>query len=36
MAGVPYKEQDICIDLIKRYENGERYKKNDYINNIYK
>jgi hypothetical protein len=33
---IPYKEQDICIDLIKRYENGERYNKNDYINNIYK
>ena len=28
-------EQDKCLELIKRYEDGERYKKSDYINEYY-
>lgn len=26
-----YFEQSLCLDLIKKYKNGERYNKNDYI-----
>jgi len=31
-----WQEQDICIELIKKYENGNRYNKEEYINEYYK
>lgn len=31
-----YIYQDACLSLIEKYKNGERYKKEDYINKIYK
>jgi hypothetical protein len=31
-----WKEQNLCLQLIEKYKNGERYNKQNYIDNIYK
>lgn len=31
-----YPEQNICLVLIEKYKHGERYNKENYINNFYK
>lgn len=30
-----WTEQSTCVNLIKRYKNGERYSKEEYINKYY-
>ena len=30
-----YEEQELCLSLIEKYKNGERYKKENYIETYY-
>jgi hypothetical protein len=32
---LPYEEQELCVDLLEKYERGLKYEKNNYIKNIY-